>query len=51
MTQFGGMHCGASLKLNTRMYNGIPFKAPLILETSSTEAEFLAAIRLSGLID
>lgn len=51
MIQLDGMTNGQGLNIYSRSLNGVPLHAPLVLETNSTESEFLAALRLSGLID
>ncbi len=51
MTQFGGMTCGKGINLNCKTYNDFTLLAPLVLKTNSTADEFLAALRISGLVD
>jgi len=46
----GGMRCGKEFNMQSKSWNGVTLKAPLILKVNSTREQFISAMRASGIM-
>lgn len=48
-TQLGFMKGGTSVCMDAKSFNGVPLTAPIDLKTNSTRAQFVEAMKKSGI--